>query len=160
PVDEHVACPTEQVLKATGENVREFVNSMEKFTATELVEHYAIDKSGERKGPDKRKFEYVVVVGRDRTGAFWLEEYRNGSTDHEQFPAHLATLGLPAIVLLFHPDFAADFNFQCEGLARDEGREYRQGRCDESKDRSTRNEADRVCCTCVPGNVRGRWRHG
>src|SRR5207249_928114 len=36
PVDEHVACPTEQVLKATGENVREFVNSMEKFTATEL----------------------------------------------------------------------------------------------------------------------------
>src|SRR5207245_11438928 len=86
--------------------------------------HYAIDKSGERKGPDKRKFEYVVVVGRDRTGAFWLEEYRNGSTDHEQFPAHLATLGLPAIVLLFHPDFAADFNFQCEGLVRDEGREY------------------------------------
>src|SRR2546429_4572717 len=70
---------------------------MEKFTATELVEHYAIDKSGERKGPDKRKFEYVVVVRRDRTGAFWLEEYRNGSTDHEQFPAHLATLGLPAI---------------------------------------------------------------
>jgi len=156
PVDEHVACPTEQVLKATGENVREFVNSMEKFTATELVEHYAIDKSGERKGPDKRKFEYVVVVGRDRTGAFWLEEYRNGSTDHEQFPAHLATLGLPAIVLLFHPDFAADFNFQCEGLVRDEGREYWQVRFEQRKDRPPRIESYRVGGMSFPVYLRGR----
>lgn len=156
PVDEHVACPVEQVLKATGENVREFVNSMEKFTATELVEHYAIDKSGDRKTPDKRKFEYVVVVTGDRTGIFWLEEYRNGSSDQEQFPAHLATLGLPAIVLLFHPEFAADFKFQCEGLVRDEGRAYWQVRFDQRKDRPARIESYRVNGRSFPVYLRGR----
>jgi hypothetical protein len=156
PVDKQVACPAEQVLKATGDNVREFVNSMEKFTAMELVEHYAIDKSGERKGPDTRKFDYVAVVGHDRTGAFWLEEFRNGTTDQEQFPGHVATVGLPAVVLLFHPDFASDFNFQCEGLVHDEGRAYWQVRFDQKRDRPSRIESYRVNGMTFPVYLRGR----
>ena len=68
------------------------------------------------------------MVERDPTGAFWIEEYRNGSLDQEQFPGHLATLGLPTIVLLFHPKYVQDFNFQCEGMVHDEGRSYWQVR--------------------------------
>ena len=156
PVDEHVVCPAEQVLKATGENVKEFVNSMEKFTAIELVEHYTFDKSGERKGPDKRKFDYVVVVKRESPGVFWLDEYRNGTTDQEQFPGHLATLGLPAIVLLFHPDLAADFDFQCEGMVHDEGRAYWQVRFEQRKDRPPRLESYQVNGRSFSLHLRGR----
>jgi hypothetical protein len=156
PVDERVACPAEQLLKATGENVREFVNSMEKFTAIESVEHYTFDKSGERKGPDVRKFDYVVVVERESTGVFWFDEYRNGSNDQGQFPGHLATLGLPAIVLLFHPDFAADFSFRCEGMVHDEGRAYWQVRFEQRKDRPSRLESYKVNGRTFSVHLRGR----
>jgi hypothetical protein len=156
PVDEHVVCPVEQVLKATGENIREFVNSMEKFTAIESVEHYTIDKSGERKGPDKRKFDYVVVVERDSPGVFWFDEYRNGSSDQGQFPGHLATLGLPALVLLFHPDFAADFSFQCEGMVHDEGRAYWQVQFTQRRDRRSRIESYNVNGRSFSVYLRGR----
>jgi hypothetical protein len=156
PVDEHVACPAEQLLKATGENVKEFVNSMEKFTASELVEHYTIDKSGERKGPDKRKFDYIAMVQRNPNGAFWIEEYRNGGMDQEDFPGHLATLGLPTIVLLFHPKYSGDFNFQCEGMVHDEGRAYWQVRFEQRKDRPPRIESYRVNDMTFPLYLRGR----
>ncbi len=52
---------------------------------------------------------------------FLLDEYRNGSSDPGQFPAHIATVGMPAIALLFHPLLATDFNFSCEGLGSWEG---------------------------------------
>jgi len=156
PVDEHVVCPAEQVLKATGENVRKFVDSMEKFTAVEVVEHYTFDKSGERKGPEKRTFDYVVAVERQSSGMFWFEEYRNGSNDQGQFPGHLATLGLPAIVLLFHPDFAKDFNFECEGMVRDGGRAYWQVRFEQRKDRPPRLESYNVNGRSFALHLRGR----
>jgi len=33
-----------------------------------------------------------------------------------QFPAKIATMGLVAMALIFHPALASDFNFTCEGL--------------------------------------------
>jgi hypothetical protein len=151
-----MVCPAEQVLKATGENVKEFVNSMERFTATESVEHYTIDKSGGRKGPDKRQFDYIAVAERGSAGAFWFDEYRNGSSDQGQFPGDLATLGLPALVLLFHPEFAADFSFQCEGMVHDEGRAYWQVRFEQRKDRPSRIESYNVNGKTFSVYLRGR----
>lgn len=123
PLDQNVACPLDQLLRGAGERVKEFVGSMEKFTATERVEHYAIDKSGERRKAETRRFDYVAIVARDRTGGFWFEEYRNGTTDTQQFPANIATMGLPAIVLVFHPDFQDDFEFGCDGLVHEQARD-------------------------------------
>ena len=123
PIDHNVACPLDQLLRGAGERVREFVGSMEKFTATERVEHYTIDKSGERRKAETRRFDYVAIVARDHTGGFWFEEYRNGTTDTQQFPANIATMGLPAIVLVFHPDFQDDFEFGCDGLVHEQTRD-------------------------------------
>lgn len=83
-------------------------------------------------------------------------EYRNGTNDQEQFPGHLATLGLPAIVLLFHPDLAADFNFQCEGMVHDEGRAYWQVRFEQRKDRPPRLESYKVNGRSFSLHLRGR----
>jgi len=69
-----------------------------------------------------REFKYVVTVERTSKGVFLLDEYRNGSSDLEQFPARIATQGMPAIALLFHPVLATDFDFACEGLGAWEGR--------------------------------------
>jgi len=118
PVNPQMACPLEQVLSGVGRRMAEYISTLEKFTATEVVEHYPFDASGKRKKPETRKFAYVVSVNQDESGFFRLEEYRNGSDDNSQFPAHTASIGLPALDLVFHPSLATDFDFQCEGLGQ------------------------------------------
>jgi hypothetical protein len=115
-VDPNVECPLPQILSKTGERMKEFVSDLEKFTARERVEHSVIDATGVRRFPSVRDFNYVVMVSRNSSGVFLLDEYRNGSVDPEQFPARIATQGMPAIALLFHPLLATDFKFSCEGL--------------------------------------------
>lgn len=121
-VDREEACPLADVVKGAGYRMTQFVEDLEKFTARERVEHQAIDANGWRHSPEIRDFNYVVMVSRTSMGVFLLDEYRNGSSDPEQFPAHIATQGMPAIALLFHPILASDFTFTCEGLGGWEGR--------------------------------------
>ena len=101
----------------------EFVDTLEKFTATEKLEHYSVDRSGARKSPETRSFAYVATVSQNSRGTFLLEEFRDGSNDAEQFPAHTATRGSPAMALIFHPVLADGFEFRCEGLGQFDGRE-------------------------------------
>ena len=122
-VDANVSCPTEDVVEGVGQRASEFVRTLEKFTATETVEHYPIDSSGARTGPERRSFAYVVTVTQSQEGAFVVDEFRNGGTDSEQFPGHVATNGLPAMSLVFHPALMGDFDFRCEGLGEWEGHE-------------------------------------
>ena len=121
-VDPDEPCPLADITHGTGKRMMEFVSNLEKFTASERVEHYPVDILGRRRDPQIRNFNYVVTVSRTSKGVFLLDEYRNGSSDPEQFPAHIATVGMPAIALLFHPLLATDFNFSCEGLGNWEGR--------------------------------------
>jgi hypothetical protein len=125
-VDASVPCPMQDILYGVGQRMTEFVATLEKFTATEHLEHYTVDGLGERKGPEKRKFEYVVAVTQMQNGKFIIDEFRDGGTGVEQFPAHIATQGLPALALIFHPTLAGDFDFRCEGLGQWGGQELWQ----------------------------------
>jgi hypothetical protein len=118
PVDEHVGCSLDEVLHGAGQRMIEFVTGLEKFAATEHVEHFPIDKTGARKDPDRRQFSYVVTVSQNQLGTFLLDEYRNAHDAPEDFPEHIATHGLPAMALIFHPVLASDFDFKCEGLGK------------------------------------------
>jgi len=122
PVDSAVACPTADVIRGVGERMAEFVQTLERFTATEKLEHFPVDRKGVRKSPEKRSFAYVVSISRNIVGTFLLDEFRNGKEDAEEFPAHTASRGSPAMALLFHPALASDFEFRCEGLGQWAGR--------------------------------------
>lgn len=121
-VDPRVECPLPHVLSGVGVRMKQFVANLEKFTAAERVEHQAIDSTGVWHSPEVRDFNYVVTVKRTSMDVFLMDEYRNGSSDPEQFPARIATQGMPAIALLFHPLLASDYTFACEGLGGWEGR--------------------------------------
>src|SRR5271166_693169 len=112
------ACSMPQLLRGVGERMIEFVGNLEKFTATEQVEHYAFNSGKESRTPEKRRFAYVASVSRSQEGTFFLEEYRDGSVDPFQFPAKVATNGLIALDLIFHPKLSGDFDFVCEGLGQ------------------------------------------
>ena len=74
--------------------------SLEKFSATERVNHFTVTKLGDLRSPEIRSFEYVVSVVKLPHGIISLDEYRNGSLDPAQFPANVATVGLPAMALI------------------------------------------------------------
>jgi hypothetical protein len=132
------------------------VGTLEKFTATETIEHYQVNQAGERKGPETRRFEYVVVVTHDEGRKFFVEEFRNGSTEIEQFPAHIATQGLPAIALIFHPLLTTDFDFRCEGLGQWKGQEAWQLHFVQRADRPVRIRSYYVAAHLYPVQLEGR----
>ena len=155
-VDPNIPCLVEELLGAAGRQIEEFVRSLERFSATEHVEHYSIDKTGNRKKPETRTFNYAVNVNQAEKGLIWLEEFRNGSTDPEMFPAHLATFGLPGLDLIFHPMLSSDFDFQCEGMGQWEGREAWQVHFVQRADRPARIRAYRVNREIFPVELQGR----
>ena len=122
PVDPSVECPAPKVLRGVGERMKEFVGNLEKFTATEEVRHQPQDSGKNRQPEEKRQFAYVVTVSRNSIGTFLMEEYRDGSMSAERFPGRVATNGLPALDLIFHPVLSGDFQFKCEGLGQAEGK--------------------------------------
>lgn len=117
PVDPAASCPADDVLLGVGQRMTDFVATLERFIANEHVEHYPVDHKGGTKSVERRSFTYLVNIASTPHG-FLLDEYRNGSTDPTQFPGNIATEGLPAMSLIFHPALSSGFSFRCEGLGR------------------------------------------
>src|SRR5260370_4298081 len=68
-----------------------------------------------------RSYSYVASVQQVRPGMYTMEEYRDGEMNLDQFPERIATLGLTALVMVFHPDYVEDYDLTCEGLSRRHG---------------------------------------
>jgi tetratricopeptide (TPR) repeat protein len=121
PVEPGVACPLDKIRLETGERVREFISDVNRISATEYLDDEVIGDSGLPKRRESRRYNYVVAVSRTASQSFTVEEYRNGYVGVEDFPEHIATLGLPAMVLVFHPAFRDDYEMSCEGLSKRHG---------------------------------------
>jgi len=85
-----------------------------------------------------------------------LDEYRNGSNDPAQFPAQIATTGLSAMALIFHPTIISDFNMTCEGLGQWDGRPAWQIHFAQRADRPNRVREYVVAKTHYPVPLKGR----
>lgn len=140
-VEPNVTCNISEVLARAGKQAVQLMNSLDRFSATEQVTHFTVDKKGELRAPQRRSYEYVVAFLPERRGVIRLEEYRNGTLDPSQFPSNIATIGLPAMALIFHPQMASDFNFVCEGLGTVKGKRAWQVHFEQRKDRPSRIRA-------------------
>jgi len=125
-IDDHVptvetgaACALDDVVRKAGQRLTELVTDVDRFAATESLIHENINKWGVPSPPEKRKFDYVVGIQELDHKYLNVEEYRNsGTVSAGDFPDGVATNGLPALVLIFHPYNAPNFAMTCEGLAR------------------------------------------
>ena len=135
PVLPSIACPQPLVLQGVEESVKELVSNLDRFSATERVEHFTVHADGGLGVSNVRSFDYVVVVTRSGDQWFGIDEYRDGGLDPSIFPAGIATTGLPALALIFHPNFAAEFNLLCTGLGEWEGRPAWQVQFEQRPDR-------------------------
>ncbi len=118
PVEPGAVCALDEVVQKVGKRVEEFVKNVDRFTANEFLKHESINKSGVAGSPETRKFNYVVAVEETRPGILNVEEYRLHGDMPVEFPGGVATLGLPALALIFHPINAGNFEMSCEGLSR------------------------------------------
>lgn len=135
PVQPNIACPQPLVLQGVEQTVKELVSNLDRFSATERVEHFTVHGDGALGVSSARSFDYVVVVSRGGDKWFGIDEYRNGGLDPSIFPAGIATLGLPAMAMIFHPSFAGDYNFVCTGLGVWAGRPAWQVQFEQRPDR-------------------------
>jgi hypothetical protein len=132
------ACPLTSVLSKAARRVQQLVENVDKFTATEVVEHQGVDKTGQLRPPEIRNFNYVVSISQSPGGRMNVEEYRDGGSNPDQFPDHIATVGTPSLILIFHPEHAKDFRMTCEGLGQWQGQPAWQVRFEERTESSHR----------------------
>jgi len=120
-VEAGATCSLDEVVEKAEKRVLELVQDVDRFTATESLTHESINKHGRASAPEKRKFAYVVSIQEVRQGHLGVTEYRNGGGALNEFPGGIVTSGLPALVLIFHPYYAPNYELTCEGLARSNG---------------------------------------
>jgi len=137
-------CSLPGVLSATSQRVKELVTNLERFTATERIEHEQVDTSGKARQKETRTFTYLAAIEQIRPGMLSVSEYRNGAISVDAFPARLATNGLSALALIFRPYYIEDFEMTCEGLGQWRGQPAWQVHFQQRNDRPSRMRAYRV----------------
>jgi hypothetical protein len=119
----------------------QLISNLEKFSATEHITHFSVDKAGVLRDRETRSFEYVVVVSQNGLQGFLYDEYRNGVVNPFQFPQGISTDGLPGLAGIFHPVMVSDFKLSCEGLGQWNGHPAWQVRFEQRPDRLNRMRA-------------------
>jgi hypothetical protein len=157
PAVEPVAgCPLQKIQDEAGQRVSEFVDAVNRIAATESLENEVMDRSGLPVRHTSRSYSYVASVQQVRPGMYTMEEYRNGMMDLDLFPERIATLGLTAIVMAFHPSFRDDYEVICEGLSRWRGGLAWQVHFRQKANRPVRLRSYRVNAKSYPIPLRGR----
>jgi tetratricopeptide (TPR) repeat protein len=156
PADATVSCPLPQIVRQAGERVLEFVSNVDRFTATESLSHQTLNEFGLAVRSERIKFNYLVSIEEMKPGVFDVQEYRDGGTSNEIFPEHVATLGTVAMVFVFHPNYAGDFDFRCEGRAHQGNQEAWQIHFSQKPDRASRLRSYRLGNQYFRVGIKGR----
>jgi len=155
-VEWNVACPLQKVQDEAAKRVRAFVDGVNRISATEVLDHEVIDQHGRTSRRETRKFSYVESLQEIKPGAYRLEEYRNGTTGMNVFPEHIASVGLGALVMIFHPAYRDEYEVSCEGLSRWQGSLAWQVHFRQKADRPVRLRQYTVAKQVFPVALRGR----
>jgi tetratricopeptide (TPR) repeat protein len=153
-----IACPVEEIIAGAAKRVQEFMDSVDRITATEILDHQLVNEWGVPIREEKRSFDYVVSISKIREGYLGVQEYRNGTQDLGVFPDAVATVGLPAAVLVFHPYYSDDYEMKCEGLGRWKGGLAWQIHFSQKPDKQSRLRGYRggINAASVPIPLKGR----
>jgi tetratricopeptide (TPR) repeat protein len=151
-----ITCPTTTVLDRAMQRVGELADNVNRFAATEDILHQDLNASGKVLRTEHRKFDYVVSIEQLPSGDLDIDESRNGSNDFQNFPADIATLGLPSLAFVFHKQYRHDFNFNCEGLGEFHGRATWIVYFEQRPDRPSRIRGYSVEGTLHPVALQGR----
>ncbi|HXT85917.1 MAG TPA: tetratricopeptide repeat protein [Verrucomicrobiae bacterium] len=116
------ACSLPKVLKAARKSAVQFVDTLQKFTATEEYQSVEVKRNKSLERPESQTYSYLATIESPRSGTIPVTEYRDQSASEEQMPGRLNDIGAPALALVFHPVYQDDFKWSCEGLSEWDGK--------------------------------------
>lgn len=117
PTSQSEGCQLEDIVQNAGLKMKQFVDDLEHFTATETITHQTVTRSGTLREPETQKYEYLVSVGASSLGPY-IQEYRGRDLRQGPQPSSdgIKIQGVLNLGLVFHPSYANDYRMTCEGL--------------------------------------------
>jgi hypothetical protein len=109
-------CSADEIIPRVSAHVQEFVESINRITATEFMNFERRNNKGRLEESANNKVNYVAVIHPLENGFLSVDEYRNGSPGMSGFTGHIASTGSVALVLIFHPVHVNEFAMSCKGL--------------------------------------------
>ena len=135
PVANGAACSLHDVASKVGTGVENFFANLNRLTAIETIQHQTVGRSGTLHYPEIQKLEYVASVKPVPGGYLSLQEYRGHYLrDSDPSSDHVQTGGVFALAVIFHPNYAKDYQMTCEGLGTWRGQPAWQVRFEELPD--------------------------
>ncbi len=141
PVVSGVPCSLEKVLKGTRQRVKELLENVDRFTATEAVDYAEIGNDGRATRSLKYNFDYLASYSLARNGDLRFEESRVQIGKGNPTPLPIQTVGLNVGAAVFHPLRIDDFEITCEGLGQWHARPAWLLRFEQRPDRPPRFQA-------------------
>jgi hypothetical protein len=115
-------CSASDIVPQAGQRVEELVHNLDRYSATEVIQHQTVNRSGKLNRPEYQDFNYVFSMAPGRDGYMVSDEYRNGNRNAEEAIEEVVTRGTSSLVLVFHPNYTKNFLMTCEGLGSWRGR--------------------------------------
>jgi hypothetical protein len=109
------SCSAEDVVPKVGKHVGEFVQNVNRYTATEVVRRERLNADGKVRDTSKSRANYVASIEEDKKGYFSVREYRSRSQEEPRGPEWIEANIAPSLVLIFHPTHSYEFAMTCEG---------------------------------------------
>ena len=158
-------CDLAQVMQSASERVEELVRNLDRYTATEHIEHFELRPTGSILSRETRRFNYLVEIHQVGTTDLDVEEHRSGwmptekirgLPDPHRVPWQHRNLRPTHAGVDFSSSTASQIEFACEGLGSWQGRpawvvHFRQ-RAGQSNSMLTYHVNDRS----APVGLRGR----
>ncbi len=150
------ACALPDLLDQAGARVKELMSNIERFAATEKLEHERLNPIGIPLDRESRQYEYIATIEETRPGSLSIDEHRSGSYGRDLFPAQISTRGLAVSALVFHPYHREEFEYACEGLGDWQGTPTWVVHFRQRPDRERRMRDYRVNQQSYPVSLKGR----
>lgn len=107
-------CPLGQVLKGASDRALDLTDNLNRFSASEYIEHIDFARNGKKHRSSTEMANYVVEIETGSGRYPSIQEYRAGEGGTQR--ASFADFGTAAFALVFHPSHIGNFEFHCEGL--------------------------------------------
>ena len=153
PVDGARSCPLEGMLAGASQRALDLVENLQKFSATDHIEHIEFGKDGKARILRSQNADYVAEIEQGDSGPLQIEEYRHSSMN---LSTPFTDTGTAAFALIFHPRLIASFAFQCEGLTDLHGVQAWQVHFEETADPNEAFHVFRIGGSSYKLRIKGR----
>jgi hypothetical protein len=118
PPSQFGSCSLDDVLAHVSANTREFVDNVNRITATEIVKLERRRGNGNLEDTVHLKANYVANIQLRDSRYFSVDEYRDGYANRSDF---VQAVGATTLVLVFHPIHLDEFDITCTGIGNWQG---------------------------------------